>query len=171
MCLIKDYAIKHYSKIKTGKEALRLYGKVDKKDKIVYKSFDEGTDYTTSVSYLVTPYTYFRWPISGHVVVPSLGIKSSYSYLEVNRGLHAYLTASRAKNEVGSIVKRMIIPAGTQYIVGENGDIVTTEMWLKKDYDKYKRSKRRNTTTSKARVSKISKKKHSSTTNRKRKRL
>lgn len=129
--------------------------KIAKKDIIVYKRFETRLD-----GRLVTPYNYFNWPKDGRcVVVPEFGVCKKGNYkLEVDEGLHAYVDMGTAESRVcfaTEVIREMVIPKGTSYIIGDNQEIVALAMKIKPDA----RSKRKPAKASKRKLVKKSKKK------------
>lgn len=137
--------------------------KVTEKPKYVYKRFCPYYTPETkrkSKTTHTTPYRNFKWKIGEVVEVEEFGITATASDLErgkvkVSQGLHAFCSRKTAGSEnFGYYTKKMLIPKGTKYILGEDDEIVALKMKLLDD-----RPKRSNTTTSKKRVVKKRKKK------------
>jgi len=85
----------------------------------------------------ITPFRNYRWPEPGKVVsVKQFGVSLKHrtiNMLNVSEGLHAYTTKAmalmRCRTSSTAVIKRMIIPAGTQYIIsGDGTEIVALAM-------------------------------------------
>lgn len=124
---------------KTKKQILRLVVKTAKTNKTVYKRFKSS--YIKGI--LTTPFQSCYWGYNELKEVEKLGISLDHSTslfqrkrkrfkrLQVGVGLHAWISLKRAKEcKAGSFTRKMVIPKGAKYIVGDRGDIVATQMLL-----------------------------------------
>lgn len=114
------------TKPRTNNPTIKSFTRVAKRRILVYKRLKKWG---------YTPYQGFSWPDGDAIIsVRSLGITrvgySAHRSLEVGRGLHAHFTRKGAKEALGIAeeINRMIIPKGATYIVGCNGDIVSTQI-------------------------------------------
>jgi len=58
-------------------------------------------------------------------------IKKRTDVKAINAGLHAYTTLKRATNIEFYTIARCLIPKGTKYALGSNGDIVALKLTVK----------------------------------------
>jgi len=137
MCLtIKELATSKdpqyftYKKEKCG-QILNRYVRTSKKNIYVYKGFRRST----TPSRLITPYmgTYissngdvmstdkFTFRCSSYSTYFS---RNLYDLRNIENGIHAY-TRKRCVNYLCQVMLKCMIPAGTPYILGAYGDIVT----------------------------------------------
>ena len=100
-------------------------------DVVCYKRFSRS-----AAGNLSTPYQKHPWPKDTTTMsVQQFGTRINVmGYLEISEGLHAYVTKANAKSHMrgDEVVREMIIPAGTQYLIDTTGkEIVALKMRLK----------------------------------------
>jgi hypothetical protein len=152
MCLTKRNI-----KLKFTKErALQDVTQVTTVDMIVYKRFTRYKDEKGNYIYK-TPHRSFHWNPERTVKVPEFTTATAGDdILQVNQGLHAYLTKEMARLKKGryQCVVPMIIPKGTKYITSdpEDGEIVALAMKMKLPKKRNDRPKGADPKSSKKRV-------------------
>jgi hypothetical protein len=95
--------------------------KIAKRNIICYKLlFVENDDYFSVVQN-------YRWEPDRLVTV-----KIIKKHEEINEGLHAYRTLLTARQSIYlyKIIKKVVIPKGSEYYLGKDGDIVSNQMML-----------------------------------------
>ena len=107
----------------SAKEAIKISTKYAKKDIIVWKRVNIIDD-----GYARAP---FRYSLYDSPVIETTeftgSVRNSYNFedcLDVFQGIHAYRDEAEARRKFGTVVK-CIIPKGTPYILGDNGDVVS----------------------------------------------
>lgn len=109
--------------------------KIAKKDRIVYKIFYEYDRTLTSL------YRGMKYIIGRVYKIKAIKILMVNPYdkseKRINRGYHAYTTLSMAKKKDLSYLNntitiyRAIIPAGSQYAIDDNNEIVSNQIVIK----------------------------------------
>ncbi len=116
-------------------EAGRKLWRTANKDIIVYKLLLKKKARNGTFKY-ISPFKEFQYKKGEHyyqtddwctATVVSVG--SMGFYLEINEGLHSYLNPFFASTWYNnSVLVKMVIPKGSRYFMGQNGDIVSDNL-------------------------------------------
>lgn len=115
--------------------------RVAKRDKIVYKVFHKSVH---QPGLLQTPYQNMVVDRNDIMIADKMMVtKTTYKYktadFQVNYGIHSWATKEKAGNSADNkVVLMAVIPAGTPYYTGVNGDIVSEVLIL--DYEPKKKA-------------------------------
>jgi hypothetical protein len=140
MCLTVNESFKSsYAARKYSKKPL-----VAEQDILVYKILRKITNKTPHQLYTFKQgYVHYRFGPQKfkfnfgkkHVYYPkpNPGLRAEMKYIiEVRDGLHAYQNKAEATIRLWrsrTVIHKMIIPKGSEYFIGDNGDIVATKLW------------------------------------------
>jgi len=127
MCLFiktsrKDYIDRKFVKPKIAKKEIKVYKVLDAVEGEYfspYKCFQyhKGYQYTTKMS---TSFYSISW------------LNEINYYFKVEEGLHAYRNVSEIKRLYcfgeREVIVEMYIPVGAEYYIGDDGDIVSTDL-------------------------------------------
>ena len=120
------------TRFRTRQEARDLQPSIAKKDMVVFKIISPIG---------ISPYRNFKWEPGFHYYQDNCklpkNIRQNYSdqwRVRVHIGLHAFTTLYQAEVKKrnwlsqNDMIVEMIVPKGAKYYLGENNDIVSTEM-------------------------------------------
>ena len=91
---------------------------------LAYKSFIK------SRNALISPYRLYKWyeNVESSVNDALFRIHHFAAGRYIEHGLHAYMEKLSAEYEIGNTVRRVIIPMGSKFYIGKDGDIVANRM-------------------------------------------
>ena len=120
MCLYIDFA---YHVSENGvPTCYRAVPRVAGYDILGYKRFNRTSD-----GKLFSPFRDYLW-VPGKLVKAEMRCMSA----TIEEGLHAYMTLETAKEyrDFGEVIRPVVIPAGTKFYIGMQGDIVAEAMTI-----------------------------------------
>lgn len=100
---------------------------IAEKDIVCYKKLRSIR--SNKATKLLSPYIRMEYRVGKTYTVRNFSY-SEHNFAGVNRGLHAYTSLYKAKQEIGNTIVKCIIPKGTQYFLGLSCTIVAKKLKL-----------------------------------------